>query len=401
MKVTPELRDKIVQLNPIVDVLGEYGVEIRYDGKANCPFHEEDTPSFHVFEETNSYHCYGCHAGTKGKDLKRKDDTVVIDAGSDVIAFIANIEGVSFPEACRILMRRSDIPIPDEAVDKRLEKIKDSVTDRNRKYYGQLKRDPHMMKYVESRGMDMDDVMKWRLGYTLPNDKTTKYKDRLVFAIMEDHYKPEKAKTIAHAYRKLNDKEKGPKYINDPNNEIYNKSNVLYGMNYASPHIRKKRYAIVMEGYVDVIIAHKSGLENSVAICGTSFTKEQIKNLRAKTDKLFLWLDGDEAGMNGMMRTLPELLEAGFTVMIIDSQGEDPAEVIERVGKDHIVEYILKNAKPAVQLVIDRATAQYESILNQERIKALNKVLPVLDAIVKPSEKMTFEAVTRQKLGLL
>lgn len=292
MKVTPELRQKIVSLNPITDILQEYGVEIRYDGKACCPFHEEDTPSFHVYEETNSYHCYGCHAGTKDKELKRKDGTVVNDAGSDVIAFIQNVEGVSFPEACKMLMRRSDIPIPDERIDRRLEKIKDAVTDRNRKYFNQLKKSPDILAYVESRGMDMSDIIKWRLGYTAPNDPTTKYKDRLVFSIMEDHYKPEKAKSIALAYRKLNDKEPGPKYINDPNNEVYNKSHVLYGMNYASPNIRKKRYAVVMEGYVDVIISHKAGLNNSVAICGTSFTKEQIKLLRSKTDKLYLWLDG-------------------------------------------------------------------------------------------------------------
>lgn len=401
MKVTPEIREKIVELNPIVDVLNEYGVEIRWDGKACCPFHEEDTPSFHVYPETNSYHCYGCHAGTKGKDLKRKDDTVVTDAGSDVIAFIQNIEGVSFPEACKILMRRADIPIPDDRVNAKLERIKDAVTERNRKYYNQLKKNADMVEYLERRGMDMDDAIKWRLGYTTPNDPTTKYKDRLVFSIMEDHYKPDNAKTIALAYRKLNDKEKGPKYINDPNNEVYNKSHVLYGMNYAAPHIRKKRYAIIMEGYVDVIMAHKSGLENSVAICGTSFTKEQIKSLRRKTDQVFLWLDGDEAGMNGMMRTLPDLLQEGFTVMIIDSQGEDPAEVIERVGKENIVQYILQNAKPAVQVVVDKAVSQYEAFLNKERVKALNKILPVLDSIVKPAEKMNFEAVVKQKLGLL
>lgn len=105
--------------------------------------------------------------------------------------------------------------------------------------------------------------------------------------------------------------------------------------------------------------------------------------------------------MNGMMRCLPDLLAEGFSVMIIDSQGADPAEVIERVGKENVTEYILKNAKPAVQLVIDKAVSQYESFLNQERIKALTKVLPILDAVQKPAEKMTFEAIVRQKLGLL
>lgn len=401
MKVTPELREKIVQQNPIKDVLAEYGVDPRYDGKARCPFHEEDTPSFQVYEETNSYHCYGCGAGTKNKPLRLKDGTEITDAGSDVIAFIANIERVSFPEACKMLMRRAGIPIPDERVDRALEKAKDAVMERNRKYYNQLVKHPEIIDYLESRGMDIEDAKKWRLGYVSPTDPTTKQKDKLVFSIMEDHYKPEQAKTIALAYRKLNDKEKGPKYINDPNSKIYDKSSVLYGMNYAAPNIRKKGYAVVMEGYVDVIIGHKSNLDNSVAICGTSFTEEQIKLLRRKTDQIFLWLDGDEAGMNGMMRALPDLLQAGFTVMIIDSQGEDPAEVIERVGKDNITEYILTHAKPAVQLVIERAVSQYEAIANKERIKALNKILPVLDSIVKPGEKMNFESVVKHKLGLV
>ena len=401
MKVGPELREKIVKLNPINEIVKEYGVKLRFDGKACCPFHEEDTPSFQVYEETNSFHCYGCGAGTKNKELKRKDDTIVTDAGSDVIAFVANMEGIPFQEACKMLMRRANIPIPDEKIDRELEKIKDAVMYRNRKYYNQLMKEPDMIKYLESRGMDKEDAKKWRLGYTTSNDPTTKYKDRLVFAIMEEHYRPDDAKTIALAYRKLNDQEKGPKYINDPNSKVYNKSHVLYGMNYAAPNIREKRYAIVMEGYVDVIISHKAGLNNSVAICGTSFTKEQIKSLRNKTDKLYLWLDGDQAGMNGMMRCLPDLLAEGFTVMIVDSQGEDPAEVIQRVGKDEVVNYIMKNARPAVQLVIDKAVSQYEAIANKERIVALNKILPVIDSIVKPAEKMNFQGVLKQKLGLL
>lgn len=402
MKVTPELIEKINEASPIAEVMAEYGMTIRYDGKALCPFHEEDTPSFQVYPETNSYHCYGCGAGTKKKNLKRKDGTEVEDGGSDVIGFVMNVEAVSFPEACKILMRRAGIPIPDEKVDMRLEKAKDAVMMKNRRYYTELIHHEEALDYFYERGLDIEDIKKWRLGFVPHNDQISKYKGRLVFSIMEEHYRPNDAKTIALAYRKLDDREKGPKYINDPSSDIYHKSEVLYGLNFALPHIKKRRRAIVMEGYMDTIWAHKAGLEETVATCGTSFTTEQIKKLRRYTDQLILWYDGDAAGEAAMIRALPDLLQEGFSVRIVDSKGEDPADVMKRLegDLDKLHEFILLNTKPAVQLVIDKAVQHYEALLNRERIKALRKALPIVESIIRPEEKFNYENLLRQKLGL-
>ncbi|MNQ32108.1 DNA primase [compost metagenome] len=399
MKVTPDMTQEISQRNPIVEVLADYGVTPRYDGKALCPFHEEDGPSFMVYSDTNTYHCYGCGAGSKGKTLRHKDGTESVDAGSDVIGFIMNIENVSFPEACKILMRRSGMKIPDDKIDAAAERAKDAVMDRNRRFYNALMKNQDVLDYIAERGMDITDITKWRLGW-VPQSEPGGNRGRLVFSIMEHHYKPELAKSIALAYRKLDPNDNGPKYRNDPHSNVYNKSQVLYGMAHAAPNIRKKRYAIAMEGYVDVILAHKVGLDNSVATCGTSFTDEQVALLRRYTDQLFLWYDGDDAGQNAAFRALPDLLKAGFTVMIVKSRGEDPAEVIQRVGKDAIVDYIMANSFNAVQLMIDEECTRIEAILNKERTKALNKLLPIVNAIQKPAEKYNYDGVIRKRLGL-
>lgn len=402
MKVTQELIEKITAASPIVEVMGEYGMTVRYDGKALCPFHEEDTPSFHVYEQTNSYHCYGCGAGQKKKTLKRQDGSEVEDGGSDVIGFVMNIEGVSFPEACKILMRRAGIPIPDDKVDIKLEKAKDAVMKRNRHYYCELTKDEDALDYFYSRGLDDEDIKKWRLGFVPHNDPISKYKGRMVFPIMEEHYQPDKAKTVALAYRKKDDREKGPKYINDPTSDIYHKSEILYGMNFALPHIKKRRRVLVVEGYMDTIWAHKVGLEEAVATCGTSFTDEQMDKLRRYTDQLILWYDGDAGGESATIRVLPDLLARGFSVMVVDSKGEDPADVMRRLegNPDKLHEFILMNTLPAVQMVIDKATQRYEAIMNKERLKALRKVLPVVNAITRPEEKFNYEHVLKQKLGL-
>lgn len=402
MKVTPELIEKIREANPITEVMEEYGVHVGHDGKACCPFHEEDTPSFQVYTETNTYHCYGCGAGTKKKTLKRIDGVELEDGGSDIVGFVMNIEGVAFPQACKILMRRAGIPIPDEKVDMRLEKAKDAVMQRNRRYYCALMKDEKALDYLYSRGLDDDDIKKWRLGFVANNDPVGKYRGRIVFSIMESHYKPEAAKSIALAFRKLDDREKGPKYINDPTSDIYHKSSVLYGLNFALPHIKKRRRVVVMEGYVDTIWAHKVGLEEAVATCGTAFTPEQMDILRRYTDQMILWYDGDVAGKSATLRVLPDLLARGFSVQVVDSHGEDPAEVMQRLEGDinKLYDYVLTHTRPAVQMVIDDAAQAYEALMNKERVKALRKVLPVVNSIVRPEEKFNYENVLKQKLGL-
>lgn len=395
MRIPPELKDLIREQNPLREVLADYGIEVRPDGKAFCPFHEERTPSFHVYDESNTYYCYGCGAGTKGRVLRLKDGTEITDAGSDVIAFVQNMERVGFEEACRILAKRAGIPLPDRKEDAELERMKESITERNRRYYLELMRMPAVLEYLYERGLDEEDIRKWRLGYLSSPEGA----GRLVFAIMEDLPGTE-AKTIGFAYRYLGKQEDVPKYKNSPNSRVYNKSHVLYGLNYAMQPIRQKGFALVVEGYFDVILAHKAGLENTVATCGTSFTEEQMAKLRRYTNCVYLWYDGDEAGKVAAVRVLPDLLRHGFMVYFIETPGEDPADFLLRNKLNVSNDILTEMAKPALHVLFDEELSRYEQVVSQERIKVLQRVLPVLEAVQNPAEKLAYTQLVYGRLGI-
>jgi DNA primase len=405
VKVTSDMIMEIRQRNPLREVMAEYGIEINKEGKACCPFHPEKTPSLQIYEPVDdhshdNYHCYGCDAGRKDQTLRihRGSEVFeVIDGGSDVIGFVQNIEMVSFPEACKILMERSGIPIPED--DPQAEADKKRITDKNREYWSHLQTKKGALEYLYERGLDDEDIAKWRLGL-VPNDHPVEQlRNRIAFGLTEMYADPKNAKTIAMAYRTLNNEK--PKYINDPTSNIYQKKKYLYGMTFARKAIRKKGYAIVMEGYFDVILAHKHGLDNSVATCGTSFTDEQMDELRKYTDQIFFWYDGDEAGQGAMERNLTRLLEKGFSVMYIDSMGYDPAEMLQKMGAERTIQWMTRTAKPATQVIIDRIADEFDTVVNKAKSKAMAQLLPILKSMNKESDAIVYKDYVAKRFSIL
>ncbi len=371
---------------------------------ACCPFHEEDTPSLIVWTN-GTWKCFGC--GEHG----------------DVITFVMKIEHLNFKEACKMIGDNVGVAVTLEPPNPHHEKYKDMMTEHNRRYWRVLQTNQDALHYLRNvRGLTDETIAQFRLGL-VPNDEY-KYRNdiggianRLVFPILE-HKDANTAKCLGMGYRTLKDEK--PKYINDINQEgrpaydkkpaqdpnlagVFIKGNCLYGYPFAYQEIRKANYAILTEGYVDVISMHQAGIKNTVACMGTAITENQADILRKLTSNLLLFLDGDSAGIENMIKVLPMLIEKGFNVKILIAEnGMDAADVCLKCkfNRDYMQAYITSHSKPAINVVIDRAVNEYEQVVVRERIKAMNTIAPLLEKIPSEYEKDIFKSMAYKRLDL-
>ena len=408
------LKHEIKLRADIVQVISQY-VTLKREGslyKGLCPFHKEDTPSFVIKpkgykdNQYGSFYCYGCHAGNR-------EETNI---GNDVIAFVMAIEDVEFMEACQMLCDMFNIPYQLRQRDPEVDRLKQQMTNKNIAYHNYLNQNVLAMNYLVTRGVTAESISKFRIGLVPPNEQPEWKRNRLVFGITDINYKPEKANTIAMGYRCLMGAIEAPdkmeyfpncnkdaKYMNDAESKIFKKSRVLYGLNYAIKPIRRMGFAIVVEGYLDVVIMHQSGFENTVAPMGTSFTDEQMDLLKRYTNQLMFFMDSDERGLEAMRKVLPKLLEKGFSILVVEApKGLDPADLANNLGQDKgkMSAYIRNHSTPALQWCTNTALLQYESKVHKAKIEALRVVLPILDKVTHRESKIAYSSAIADKLDI-
>ena len=342
-----EIRNKV----DIVDVISEY-IQLKKQGRnyfGLCPFHGEKTPSFSVSADKQIYHCFGC------------------GAGGNVFSFLMNIENCTFMEAAATLAEKVHINLPIQNEGSPFsEKSPDYAEmfrahDLLQKFYHHLlvntKEGTMAIEYLQQRGFTEDVINSFKIGYA-PNtwdaasrflekrgfnlhemakaglivrkdsDGTyfDRFRDRIMFPIWDNQ-----GRTIAFGGRILYEGE--PKYLNSPETKIFNKSKTLYGLHLARPEIRKKQQVVLFEGYVDVIAAHRAGVENGVASLGTSLTDEQANIIRRNTENVTICYDSDNAGINAAYRAATILTNAGCTVRVAKMpEGLDPDDYIRAYG---------------------------------------------------------------------
>ncbi len=342
-----EIRNKV----DIVDVISEY-IQLKKQGRnyfGLCPFHGEKTPSFSVSADKQIYHCFGC------------------GAGGNVFSFLMNIENCSFMEAAATLAEKVHINLPiQNEVSPFSEKSPDYAEmfrahDLLQKFYHHLlvntKEGTVAIEYLHNRGFTEEVINSFKIGYA-PNtwDAASKFlekrgfnlhemakaglivrkesdgtyfdrfRDRIMFPIWDNQ-----GRTIAFGGRILYEGE--PKYLNSPETKIFNKSKTLYGLHLARPEIRKKQQVVLFEGYVDVIAAHRAGVENGVASLGTSLTDEQASIIRRNAENVTICYDSDNAGINAAYRASSILTNAGCTVRVAKMpDGFDPDDYIRTYG---------------------------------------------------------------------
>ena len=414
--ITEDKKEEIRAAADIVEVVGDY-VKLKKSGSGFtglCPFHNENTPSFHVTPRLNIYKCFGC--GESG----------------DVFNFIMEMEGVSFPESLKTLAERYGIDIPDEHV-----KEEDERTHKREGIFHALKfaglffhRQLHESEdaksarnYLEKRGYNKKLWRTFGLGYASSNSTLLReadkegiekeylleadlikpssrndgfydtFRDRLMFPIFNPS-----GKVIAFAGRILNESKKTAKYINSAQTPVYNKSEVVYGVNFAKNEIRKEEEVILVEGYTDVITMNQHGIKNVVASSGTSLTSGQINILQRYGKRIVMIYDADTAGQTAMERGMNIALEEGMDVQLMElPEGEDPDSFVKQFGKDSFLEFKKKNSEDFVTFTIHKAEKSGKMESPADRSATIKQILESIARIPVELDRQFYVQHLHQK----
>jgi len=362
--IKQEIIDKVLGAAHIEEVVGDF-VDLKKRGTSligNCPFHNEKTPSFHVSVAKGIYKCFGC------------------GAGGDSLKFVMDHEKYSYPEAIRFLADKYGIEIEEierspaqiAAQDKRESLY--VLSQWASKYFKNQLWETNLgrtigFNYFKERGYRDEIIQKFDLGYS-PEEWTAlvdearragfadEFLSHLGLAIQRedkslyDRFRGRvlfpihnlTGRVIGFGGRTLKTDKKVPKYVNSPESDIYHKSEVLYGLNFAKKAIVDQDNCYLVEGYADVISMHQAYVENVVSSSGTSLTTGQIKLIARFTKNVTILYDGDAAGIKASLRGTDMLLEEGLNVrVLLFPDGNDPDSYVQKFGADIFREYISKN----------------------------------------------------------
>lgn len=390
--------EEVKQKTDIVEVIGQY-TTLKKSGKnlsGLCPFHREKNPSFYVYPEQQSWHCFGA-----------------CSTGGDVLSFIMKKEGLEFGEALRLLADRAGVVIPsrierpeDKGEKEELYRVNEAAAVY---YHNLLLNSPGAEKarhYIEKRGFSPKTVADFQLGFSLDswdalkeylrekghdektlltagliieaeNGKThDRFRGKLMIPIHDN-----KGRTTGFGSRVLDDSL--PKYVNSPQTPIFDKSSTLYAIDLAAAAIRKQDAAIIMEGYMDVITAHQNGVTSAAACMGTAVTETQVSTLKKLSKNLLLALDADAAGEEAMLRTVGyESITGSEIKVIILPEGKDPDDLIRE--DIELWNSLVETAVPLVDYTFDKRIANLDLTTAGDKSMAVDKLLPVVAEIKDP-----------------
>ncbi len=376
--------DEIKSRLDIVEIIRSY-VQVKAVGanfQALCPFHREKSPSFVISPEKQIWHCFGC-----GK-------------GGDVFSFIEEMEGIGFVEAMRLLAPKAGITLStyeknDFSKRNRLLDVLEFSTRYFEKHL-ELESAKYFRAYLLERGLKEETIKDWRIGYApdswdnlilrlkeLPKNERLKFNDQEIFAAGltvrkegASRYYNRFRDRIMFPIADINDnviaftarvnpgKEKeekvGGKYINSPQTELYDKSRVVFGLNKAKGAIKSENLAIVVEGQMDVIMAHQHGFKNVVASSGTALTAEQLIIIKRFTNNLALAFDMDAAGQMAADRGIKEAMALDFNISVIVLQdGKDAAECLKKHPEEW--QKAVADAKPMMEYYLTKLSTEFDA----------------------------------------
>jgi len=431
--------DEVKQRTDIVEVISQYTTLTKAGRtfRALCPFHSEKRPSFFVYPEQQSWHCFGA-----------------CNTGGDVFSFVMKKQNTDFGETLRLLAQSAGITIPSrfepEAGKDEKERLY-QINEAAAQYFHNLllnsKAGEKAGKYLTSRSISSKIVTEFQLGFSLDSWEALKqyltekgyteselleaglivateegkthdrFRNRLLFPI-----KDTRGHIIGFGGRVLDDSL--PKYLNSPQTPIFDKSSSLYGINLAAPAIRQQNLAVIVEGYTDVITAHQNGFSNVVASMGTSITERQVSSLKRLTRNMVLALDADAAGeeatkrggktaiepseqdleeISDSKREMPalsldeggirkrrifgskymgqDILNTEVSILVLPS-GQDPDGVIKEDAENW--RHLVKKAIPVTDYIFEVVTSKLDLTKTKDKSIAVENLLPIVAQISDP-----------------
>ena len=404
--------ERVKQAADIVEIISAHTdlrrSGVRYTGL--CPFHDERSPSFSVDPQEKLYHCFGC------------------GVGGDVIKFVEEKEGLSFPDAVEALADRYGVELEREAEDPRAEEQRKArarlqeLLERTAGFYTAFLRDaPQAVRareYLAQRGLG-DEVLAdfgvgcapgtWdsvlvrgqQAGYSLEEIGAAglilksqkgkghydRFRSRIVFPIRDA-----RGRVQGFGARSLLPDQK-PKYVNSPEGALYSKRRTLYGIDRARAAIAKAGRAVVVEGYTDVLACHQSGIRDAVAVMGTAITPEQVKLLSGYAEEAVLALDADRAGREAMLRAQGVASGKRLRLRVARMpEGKDPADLLAAGGASAASAF-----RDAIEAAVDLPVFHVRMLLDDAdltspagRDRALDEVVEVIAAML--------DSITREEL---
>lgn len=377
----------------------------------NCPFHQEKSASFSVSPAKGFFKCFGCgKAGT-------------------AFNFVMEMEGLNFPEAIKRIAEMSGVPLPEPVDDEQYKRVKkkkeaekkisDEVIQLNiwalefwerelRESYAEAEK---AREYLANRGISVETQKTFRIGYAPEtwdsvlnllkekgaDDKLIeisglvskneeknriydRFRGRIIFPVLDVNGKP-----VAFGARILDKGE--PKYLNSPETPAYIKGDHLYGLFQNKDEIKKRKTAILVEGYLDLIALYQAGVRICAASLGTAFTENQAKLLSRFARKTVVNYDGDSAGVKAARRAIEPLLAEDFEIeILILPDGQDPDDFIRANGVEAYRNQY-RNAYPHLQFVLDTAVRERNLALAKQKAEAIEDVLPAISAVRNPIQK--------------
>jgi DNA primase len=400
----------------IVKVIGEYvrlkrvGATGRYVGL--CPFHQEKTGSFNVNQSRQFYKCFGC------------------GVGGDVLKFVQEIEGFTFPEALKVLAERHGIPMPKRNeyadADSRLRAALFEIYSLAAQMFQANLRGAHgseARNYLLKRGIGPESIETFELGYSEASGQALVralsekpfsqeqldasgivrrredgsgyfdfFRGRLMFPIHN-----ESGKVIAFGGRAMRDQDQ-PKYLNSSETLIYKKTSVLYNLHRARETMRRSNRTVLVEGYMDVIGVYSAGVKDVVASCGTALTSAQAGVMHRHSDHIVVNYDPDRAGANASEKAIQILLDEGMHVRVLALDGGlDPDEYVKQNGAD-AYRAKLHAASTYFHWLADRARQKFDMRSSDGRMEAFKFLLP---SVQKIGDKLERAAIANDLAGYL
>ena len=387
----------------IVEFISDY-VALKKSGqnfKGLCPFHSEKTPSFMVSQPKQIFHCFGC------------------GAGGDVVSFLMKHDNLPFGEALQYLAKKAGLKITDSAFDKNFSAKRQKILQVNEEamkfYMRTLRQSNSAMEYLRQRGITEDALTAFSIGYA-PDQrnilcthlKKTGHPDsilmnaglavadgkgcrdwfrgRIIFPICNL-----RNDVVAFGGRVMDNTL--PKYINSPETEIFKKSETLFAINIGKDEIRKKGYAIIVEGYLDAIMCHQHGFKNTVAPLGTALTSRHLQKLKSLTSRVVLVFDGDDAGVSAARRSLSILCENDIKAkVLLLPAGEDPDSFLRKRGSEPFRK-LLSAAQSMIRFLLKSAKG--------ERIDAVREALTMIASMkdLLQADELVRELVDSSKIN--
>lgn len=419
MIIPQEKLDEIVQASDIVDVISSY-TQVKRRGKAFlalCPFHPDKNPSLNISQQKQVYHCFACGASGNVFTFVMEYDKITFVEAATKLAFRAGIE----------LNIRSTTPDVSNEISRLYEINKSAAKfffEKLQNASGYEK--DFLTEYIKNRDIKKDTMRKFGIGYAekgwdsllnhfkeenifseediekagliIKNEKGKYYdrfRGRLMFPIFSEN-----DKVVAFGGRKLYNDDPGGKYINSPETRIYNKSRILYGLNFSREDIRAFDYVLLVEGYMDLISLHQAGFRNVVASSGTALTVEQVQLISRYTKNVVMNYDADLAGIKATRRGIELVLEAGLELTVVTlPEGEDPDSFIKNKGKEEFEVY-LNNRKSIIEFISELYKKENKLNSVQERTDYIKEIIGYISRIPDSIKRAFFIKDIATKYGL-